>query len=136
MKRQRWIMFTAVALVLAVGACSDDETTGPEAVPGTLVVTLTTPNTDDGAIMFTMTGGEASNVTLVDPSFQIFTHEGTSSITVVIVGDIAAGALLEFDVPDVGELDSYSAEVDQVADRTNDLQALTGYSLSVSEVVE
>ncbi len=136
MKRQRWILFTAVALVLAVGACSDDETTGPEAVPGTLVVTLTTPNADDGAIMFTVTGGEASNVTLVDPSFQLYIHEGASSVTVVIVGDIEAGALLEFDVPDVGALDDYGADVDQVANRANDLQSVTGYSLSVSEVVE
>lgn len=135
MKRQRWIMYTAVALVLAAAACSDD-TTGPQAVPGTLAVTLTTPNTDDGAIMFTVTGGELSNATLVDPSFQLYTHEGASSLTAVIVGDIEAGAVLEFDVPDIDALESYSAEVDQVANRANDLQALTGYSLSVSELVE
>ena len=44
------VMVLALGLVAGI-ACSDDETpAGPTA--GTLSVTLTTPNMDDGAILF------------------------------------------------------------------------------------
>ncbi|HSG81957.1 MAG TPA: hypothetical protein VLC48_06900 [Gemmatimonadota bacterium] len=133
MKKQKWIIATAVALVMATGVACDDDSTAP-AVAGTFVVSLTTPSTDDGAIMFTISGGAATNPTLLDGTLQLYSSAGTNELTVVIVGDVEAGDLLEFDVPDVAAFDDYSAAIEEVADRTNDLVTpLTGYSLSIAQ---
>ena len=124
------------ALVLALGlvagiACSDDETpAGPTA--GTLSVTLTTPNVDDGAILFEVTGPDIVSVTVTVP--EHYTHVGRdgNTLTIVIVGDIESGLLVGFDVPDVGDVASYSATMTEVADRANELRNnLTGYDLTV-----
>ncbi|UCC83624.1 MAG: hypothetical protein JSW46_01450 [Gemmatimonadota bacterium] len=136
MRKQRWITATAVALALAVGvACGDDESVGPEVTPGTMIVSLTTPNADDGAIMFTVSGGEIDAPALLDIEHVLYLMEGANTITAIIAGDIVAGGLLEFDVPDVEV--AYTATITQVADRTNDLRdPLTGYSLTVDPEVE
>jgi len=137
MRKQRWMMVTAVALVLAVGvACDDDAAFGPEATAGTMIVSLATPNLDDGAVMFTVSGGEIDSPALLDVDHVLYFVEGTNSITAIIVGDIEAGELLEFDVPDIEV--TYTATITQVADRLNDLrELLTGYSMAVDlEVVE
>ncbi len=133
MRKQHWIMATAVALALAVGvACGDDENVGPEVTPGTMIVSLTTPNLDDGAIMFTVSGGAIDSPALLDVDHVLYLMEGTNTISVIIAGDIAAGELLEFDVPDVDA--TYTATITQVADRMNDLRdPLTGYALTVEQ---
>jgi len=125
-----------VAMALAFGlmasiACSDDEApTGPTA--GTLSVTLTTPNMDDGAILFEVTGPDIVSVSVTVP--EHYTHVGVdgSTLTIVVVGDIESGLLVGFDVSDTRAVDSYSATVTQVADRSNELRgSLTGYDLTV-----
>jgi hypothetical protein len=136
MRKQRWITATAVALALVVGvACGDDEGVGPGVTPGTMIVSLTTPNADDGAIMFTVSGGAIDAPTLLDIDHVLYLMEGTNSITAIVAGDIVAGGLLEFDVPDIEV--TYTATITQVADRLNDLRdPLTGYDLTVEEAVQ
>lgn len=136
MRKQHWIMATAVALALAVGlACGDDENVGPEVTPGTMIVSLTTPNLDDGAIMFTVSGGAIDAPALLDVEHVLYLMEGTNAISVIIAGDIAAGELLEFDVPDIEV--TYTATITQVADRMNDLRdSLAGYELTVDLEVQ
>jgi hypothetical protein len=123
----------AVALALAVGlACGDDGPTEP--VPGTLVVSLTTPNSDDGAILFTISGGGVDDPAAVATSHRMFFRTtGTSTTTAVVVGNITSGPLLRFEVLDVGEASSFTGTITEVADRNNELRAsLSGYSLAIS----
>ena len=55
MKRVGWPrMMLAAAVVVSAGLACGEGTTAP--VPGTLVVSLATPNADDGAILFTVLG--------------------------------------------------------------------------------
>jgi hypothetical protein len=117
-------------------ACDDDAGLAPEATAGTMIVSLATPNLDDGAIMFTVSGGAIDSPALLDLGHVLYVMEGTNTISAIIAGDIAAGELLEFDVPDVDA--TYTATITQVADRMNDLRdPLTGYALAVEpEVVE
>ncbi len=143
MRRLNWYAITAAAVALAVGlACGGDGggggnggTTGPTVpVPGTLVVSLTTPNSDDGAILFSISGGGISAPTAVASSDLLFFRAtGTSSLNAVVVGNIAAGPVLRFGVPDVGQVSSYTASITEVADRNNALRtSLSGYVLSIS----
>ncbi len=135
MKRLRWHPIAAATVALAVSvACGDDD--GVTAVPmsGTLVLSLTSPNSDDGAILLSISGGGISTPTAVSSSHVLFFRStGTTSINAVVVGNITAGLLLRFDVPDVSDASAYTGTITEVADRANALRTtLTGYSLEIT----
>lgn len=131
----RALLALALGLVLAatVGCGGGDSSTeAPGPTPGTVTVSLTTPRTDDGAILFTVSGPDMTQLAASSATLY-FRHaqEGTT-ITAVLVGDIAGGALLTFHVPDVAATGAYTASIQQVADRSNALRgSLAGYTLTV-----
>jgi hypothetical protein len=131
----RGILTTAVAIALAAGlACGrDDGTSGPDGpTPGFLTVTLTTPSTDDGALLLTVSGPDITQVAATDASLYFRHIEAGSTMTAVLVGNVQGGTLLRFHVPDVAAAGSYSTTITQVADRGNARRAsLAGYALMV-----
>jgi hypothetical protein len=94
---------------------------------------LTTPNADDGAILFTLSGGPIDAPAATSSDHAFFSREtGAMSMTAVLVGDLTAGTVLEFDVPDGSSASDYTATIVEVADRQNALrEELAGYELSV-----
>ncbi len=141
MKRLRWHPIAAATVALAVSvACGDgdgvtDVPVPAVPVPGTLVLSLTSPNSDDGAILLSISGGGITAPTVASTSHVLFSRlTGTTSINAVVVGNITAGPLLRFDVPDVGGASAYTGTITEVADRANALRTtLTGYSLEISQ---
>lgn len=116
-------------LGLAAGLVTCGETTEPSA-PGWLIVRLSTPNTDDGGILFTISGGSVDSVRSSYP--DLFIEKDSLVTQVVVAGDIVAGGIVEIRVPDVTALGSYAATVDQVATRTTFAQrSPQQYSLAV-----
>jgi hypothetical protein len=125
---------TRGALVLAAiltAACSGGgDNSGP--VAGTLQVSLTSPNTDDGAVMLEVTG----DVDSATAPAGLTLYQSAASATVVraiVTGPITSGSsLLTLHVPDVGKASSYTAQVLQVsASGTYAQRAVGGYSLQV-----
>lgn len=118
--------------LLAMAGCGEDG--GPaEPEPGTLVATLATPNTDDGAILVRLTGSGITQVSAEQAGMYLRMVQNGDTVTAVVVGDVVAGALLSFHVPDVNDLHSCSATVLQVADAANVLRgSLSGYALSLA----
>ena len=131
----RAIRITVAGLALAVAlACGGDGgTTGPTGpTAGLLTLTLTTPNADDGAILLSVTGPSMTQVAASDVSLYFRSVQTGTTATAVLVGDIRGGSLLTFRVPDVDAAGSYSATIQQVADRGDALRgSLSGYSLVV-----
>ncbi len=121
----------ALSLALVVGNCGGGDS-GPEA--GWLRLTLNTPNVGDGAILFRVQGGEIDSVAggamMEDGSYNI-----TASFTrIVVSGSLVDGPVAYVHVPDVGEVSSYAAIVEQVANNTppHAQRSLTGYSIAVA----
>jgi hypothetical protein len=131
----RGIRMTVAGLALAVAlACGGDGgATGPAGpTAGVLTVRLTTPNTDDGAILLTMSGPGMTQLAAADASLYFRQAQTGTTATAVLVGDVQGGSLLTFHVPDVDAAGSYSATIQQVADRGDALRgSLSGYSLVV-----
>ena len=132
MNRSGWIL-ALVAALSVIAACSND----PVAVvphAGTLTVRLTTPHVDDGALTFTLSGPAINNATAANASLRLFTRgSGESTIVGVLVGDLANGAVVTLNVPDVTAAAGYTAQVLEVADRDDALRdSLTGYALAVT----
>lgn len=132
-RRLRLSAALLAAWILGAGCGGDqDDIAGP--IPGTLVVSLSTPNADDGAIVIRVGGpGGITGVTAQDPGLYLHWVQTGNTVTVVLVGDLAGGGILEVSVPDVGDVGSYYGSVLEVADRSSALRAsLEGYALTIA----
>jgi hypothetical protein len=125
------IRVIALALVAAAGLTCKDQ--GPDDRPGgtptSLLVTLATPNADDGAIMLTVRGPGMQAVTSASPAYLVFSNLGVpGQARVIAVGDLRAGAVFTVAISGTHALSKYSVTLDQVASRSDSLRsALAGY---------
>lgn len=128
---RRILRGTALLLALGTLACSggDDGPAGP--VAGPLDLVLTSPNTDDGAVMFQVTGVVDS--VIVPAGITAWQSEpGSNVLRAVVTGNLASGStLLTLRVPDVGKASSYTLQVIQVASETYAQRPTGAYSLSL-----
>lgn len=138
----------ALASVVALAACGGGEggqapteptpppvqPTAPAAVPGTLTVRLTTPNTDDGAILLEITGpAPAAELTATAQGAVVHTRANGNTSRVAVFGSLGAGAVLRFSVPDVNAAPLFSAQLIEASDRGSALRAsVTGYQLTIA----
>lgn len=122
-----------LALVGLVANCGGGGGGGSGPVEGVLVLTLNTPNTADGAILFRVNGGVVDSVQgaamVADGSYNTVGNQ----TRIVASGSLTDGALAYLFVPDVGAVSSYAVTVEQVAHNTTFAQRpLAGYSFAVT----
>lgn len=104
----------------------------PEPVDGELAVELTTPEPDDGGILFTLSGASVDTVvSLVDGYARASASGGTW--TVLITGRLTGGEIAEVRVPDLEAAEAgLEATVEQVAARESwEQRDPAGYSLEL-----
>lgn len=130
-----------IVAVLALGlfalSCGDSNTSGPDPEPdpvaGWLSVRLTTSNSDDGGIMFTVSGGQIDSIRSSYSELHT-AAAGSTSRRVIVAGTLTPGGVIaEVLVPNVQSATNYSATVEQVAARDTYQQRPTS---SVSLAVE
>ena len=130
---RRAVVVTALA-ALWLGCSKKETPTSPPqpSGPGFVNLQLSTPNTNDGALLFRLSGGVFDSLT---STFTIFTApDGTNAQRVILAGAIGTGNVARFWVPDIGDLTVYRAVVEQAAVRqTYEQQIVTSYSLSVGQ---
>lgn len=135
----RALLVALAAIAVAVGCA--DHPTQPNSPPppppppsGSAVVSLTTPNTDDGAVVVTLSGPGLKTMQVSSSSNLFFSRAvSDSEVRVILVGNLTAGPLFTFKVADGKQISAYSATIGQVATRSDALQASTsGYKLSIA----
>jgi hypothetical protein len=118
------------AVMLSVLLCSCSSGTGPTS--GILNVKLNSLRGDDGAVLFTITGGPVESVEAVSGivhSAQI----DANTLRVVITGNLSPGAIARVRVADLTQASRYSAAVNQVASRSTYVQRDPGqYSITLA----
>ncbi len=128
----------AVVLAAITIACSGDSNnggTGPQDMsnPGFVNVTLSTPNSNDGALLLTLSGGAMDSLT-ASAGTIFFAETGTNTFRVMVAGTISAGPIARFWMPDRRNVSQYVATLEQAAARsTYEQQDIGGYSLSIAE---
>jgi hypothetical protein len=133
----RYVTLLLGALVLPLLSCVHDSLTRPDdgekPIPGVLVVRLSTPNTDDAALLVTVTGPvTASGITAAAPGTVLHLHQRGDTTTAALFGSFASGPLLHLAVPDVRAVDQYTARIVEVADDANVLRSeFGGYAVAV-----
>ena len=124
----------ALALVgLLVGCSGDDLPPGPPKPmgPGLLAVLLDSPNNNDGALLFTLSGGPTDS--LRGGGLRVINSAaGSNERRVIVAGLVSSGKVLRFWVPELGDVDNYTVVLEQAAQRAQFAQQdITNYSLSV-----
>ena len=118
-----------LAGVSALVACSHDAI-GPTA--GTLTVNLASPNSDDGAVLFTISGGPIDSV--ASSGHQIYSARlDANTLRLIVTGDVASGTLATLYLADMRLASSYSVTLNQVAARASYAQHdPASYTLTLS----
>lgn len=135
MRLMRLMGVAAAAAVLAT--CGDPPVVPPpKPVAGQLSVRLTTPHSDDAALLVRVTGPTAmTGVVAGDGAYVVHSRAEAKAFNAAVFGDFAAGVVvLKFTVPDVAKFAEYAAALVEVADETNAVRAqLTGYAVVVEK---
>lgn len=107
-----WLVVVAGAPGLLIG-CSGQ----PSApVAATLQVSLSTPFNDDGALLFTVTGGRVDSVDA--PGYTLYSSRtDPATLQVIVTGNLSPGIVAHVHIPDERVALQYSANISQVAAR-------------------
>lgn len=123
----------ALVLALAAFAASCGGTEPPPGpTPGILVASLNTPNDRDGALVIRIVG-EHTGLTAAT-GYRLASSSGVQTATVraIVSGPIVDGDLLQFHVPDIAKLATYTVVVEQAAAReTYALLDSSGYNITL-----
>ena len=132
-----------VSAVFVAIACSESkQPTNPNPNPppappppvNSVVVSLTSPNNDDGAVVVTLQGPSVSTLQRSSSGYLLYSRSpGAQETRVIVVGSLATGPLFTFAPAAGANLSAYSATVQQVANRADALRAsTTGYTLTIA----
>jgi hypothetical protein len=121
----RW----GLAGMLLLPACSG-EYTGP--VTAILNLTLASPQGDEGAVLFTVTGGPVDSVEAVGHGLFSARVDPTT-LRVVVTGNLSSGIIARIRIPDGRQASLYSAAIGQVALRSTYAQRdPAGYTIALA----
>jgi hypothetical protein len=134
-RRNRPLCVAALASLAILSGCGSDSgtPTTPTPVAGALTATLATPNSNDGALLFTVSGGRVDSVTAGDARLVSTALGAAGATSALVMGTLANGSVVaRVWVPDVSAASQYSVSIGQVAARkTYVLQSLTGYRITL-----
>ena len=126
-------VLAALALVAAAALLTTCGDSVEPPVPGWVNVRLTTPNADDGGILFTVAGAQVDSVRLRFVN-TFMRRESESSVRVVVAGTLSdAVVVAQVLVPDVNTLEPYTLTIHEVASRTFQQRSPSGYTLELVE---
>jgi hypothetical protein len=141
------IRLALMTLTLAAAAACGDKATSPNPPgppapppqpppppPGSAVVTLATPNSDDGAVVVKLTGPGLSTFETASSGYIFYSRlAAEQEARVIVVGNVTAGPLFTFKVATGSAVSAYTATIEQVANRTDALRASTAsYTLTIA----
>lgn len=137
MNGRRAVFVRSLAIIAAAfvaGSCGGDDGTGPAPpLPGPLTVTVSSTTGPGAAFLLTVSGEGISDPRAAAPGHQLYTNLSGDTLTVAVIGSIAAGGLMRFDVPDVNRAGSYRVSLQEVAGSDNSLLPVSAFSLKIVE---
>lgn len=118
MRTNRWIgLGLGLGLLVTALGCGGDNAVAPRA-PGTMTVSLTTPNTDDGVVLLALFGPGFTNIQPASASYRLYSLTASpTEVRILVVGDLSTGALLTLDIGDPARIAEYHGTVIQAASR-------------------
>jgi hypothetical protein len=118
-------------LMAALGLLGGCSGTPSAPVAATVQVILTSPYTDDGGVLFTVTGGRVDSVSA--GGYTLFSSRpDPGTLEVIVTGNLSPGILATLYLPDERLLPEYSVTLNQAAARLLYTERNpAGYSISL-----
>lgn len=132
MRTNRWIgLGLSLGLLATALGCGGDNAVAPR-VAGNMTVSLTTPNTDDGAVLVALFGPGFTNIQPASASYRVYSLTASpTEVRILVVGDLSTGALLSLDIGDAARIAEYHGTVIQAASRDDIVHTVsTDYDLT------
>lgn len=119
--------------LLGAGLACGDNAIAPKV--GSVTVSLTTPNPDDGAVLLALFGPGFTNIQPASASYRLYSLTASpTEVRILVVGDLSAGALLTLDIGDPAKIGEYHGTVIQAASRSDVVHTVsTDYDLTFAE---
>jgi len=139
------VRFIIAALTIAAAAACADRATSPTPPPpplpppppvpaGSAIVSLTTPNSDDGAVAVTLRGPGISNLATASSGYIFYSRLASDSVArVIVIGNVAAGPIFTFKLASGAGVSAYQVVIDQIATRGDALRTShASYALGIT----
>lgn len=118
MRTNRWIGLGLSLGLLGTGLACGDNPVVPKPRAGSVTVSLTTPNADDGVVLLALFGPGFTNLKPASASYRVYSLAASpTEIRILVVGDLSTGALLSLDIDDPARIAEYHGTVIQAASR-------------------
>ncbi|MBT3324721.1 MAG: hypothetical protein HN396_00575 [Gemmatimonadales bacterium] len=115
--------FLTVMMLLLVGACSDQ---APVSGPGTMTVTLKSPNGSEGAALVAILGDDVGSVS-ASGATEVWSQEGNSITQIVLIDQDGGDLSFRLAVSDTTNPPGWV--IHEVAGPDNQLRGTTDYEL-------
>ena len=135
MRTNRWIGLGLSLGLLATALACGDNAVAPKPKAGSVTVSLTTPNADDGAVLVALFGPGFANVRPSSASYRLYSLTASpTEMRILVVGDLSTGALLSLDIDDPARIAEYHGTVIQAASRDDIVHTVsTDYDLTFGQ---
>jgi hypothetical protein len=122
-----------IVCITAVGLSIGCSGAPSGSVGATLELVLASPAQDDGAVLFTLSGGPVDALEAASSNYAIYSSRpDPSTLRVIVTGDVGSGPIARIHIPDESRIPQYSASIQQIAARATYTQrAPDGYSLTL-----
>jgi hypothetical protein len=114
-RRRLWGVASALFGLAFLAGCSS--ATGPTA--GTLKLSLSTPHSDDGGLLLTISGGPVDSIEATGHRLFLFRPDPNTVQLIVAGGELGAEPIARIHIPDTRQASRYAAEIGQVAARSS-----------------
>ena len=129
-------VLSALAVVGLAAACRDSGTAPPATggVVSAAVVSLATPNGNDGAMIVMFSGPDVATIQAADSHYVLYSRSSGRESRVIIIGNLVPGALFTVQFGTPHTLSEYAGTVQQVATRGDSILASTaGYQVTIGK---
>ena len=134
------IFLAVAAAMLLVAAVGCERSTSPipppppPPPPSGAVVSLMTPNANDGAVIITLSGPDLGTIQPADSHYVVYSRLANSQeMRIIVLGDLVAGPVFSVRLSAPHAMSAYAGTVQQVATRSDSiLSGTAGYGVTIS----
>jgi hypothetical protein len=131
MKIIRGCVVAGALVALGLMGCKAE---APTPTPGTLTVSLSSPNADDGAVLFMLTGPGIQTAQAANSAYKSYWRlVSATELRFMVVGNLTNGTVATITVDDTHKVDQYKGTLLDAASRTDAARSsLASYKITVS----
>ena len=126
--------FIAAIAIVALAGLADCKSEASPPTPGTVTISFHTPNIDDGAALFTVTGPGVRDAQSASSTYKVYWRVvSATEVRFLVVGNLTSGVVATVTIDDLAKVGEYAGSLLEVASRTDAVRSsVSGYSISIS----